>query len=191
MTKEAQFTVQTKSFCLIFLLLFLNASFADDAYSVNPGDMLRVFVWNEDTFNRDVLVGPSGTFRFPMVGEVSAGGSTAGDIEKSIAGGLANYLKDPPVVTVSLLSIEGNKIYVLGQVTRPGEYPVNRRIDVMQALALAGGLTAFAAENDIKILRRDGSGALVATQFSYAKLKDGKALDSNIFLESGDLIVVP
>ncbi|RLA50269.1 MAG: polysaccharide export protein [Gammaproteobacteria bacterium] len=176
--------------CLLLAGL-VNTASASDVYRINAGDVLQVFVWNEEALNRDVLVGPAGTFRFPMVGEVRAGGSSASEVEQAIIDGLSNYLKDEPVVTVSLLSIDGNKIYVLGQVAHPGEFTVNRRIDVLQALALAGGLTAFAAENDIKILRRNSDGALDVIPLHYAKLKKGKELESDVFLRSGDVVIVP
>ncbi|OUS12724.1 hypothetical protein A9Q89_04810 [Gammaproteobacteria bacterium 53_120_T64] len=176
--------------CLLLAALAGTTS-ASDVYRINPGDVLQVFVWNEERLNREVLVGPAGAFRFPMVGEVQAGGSSASEIEQAITEGLGKYLKDEPVVTVSLLSIDGNKIYVLGQVARPGEFTANRRIDVLQALALAGGLTAFAAENEIKVLRRKADDALDVIPLRYAKIKQGKELESNIFLRSGDVVVVP
>ena len=175
------------------LLLFGAAAgaYAEDAYLINPGDVLQVFVWNEEALSREVLVQPDGDLRFPMVGRVKAGGSTADQVEARIVEGLATYLKDKPVVTVSLLRIDGNKIYVLGNVARPGEYVVNRRIDVMQALALAGGLNSFAAENDIVVLRRGDSATSNAIRFKYASVKQGNALESNIVLRGGDTVVVP
>jgi len=176
--------------CVLLAVLAGTAS-AGDVYRINPGDVLQVFVWNEERLNREVLVGPAGAFRFPMVGEVQAGGSSASEVEQAITEGLGKYLKDEPVVTVSLLSIDGNKIYVLGQVVRPGEFTANRRIDVLQALALAGGLTAFAAENEIKILRRKADNTLDVLLLHYAKIKQGKELESDIFLRSGDVVVVP
>jgi len=163
---------------------------ADEPYRINPGDVLQVFVWNEEGLSREVLVQPDGDLRFPMVGRVKAGGSTADEVEQRIVEGLGKYLKDPPVVTVSLLRIDGNKIYVLGNVQRPGEYIVNRRIDVVQALALAGGLNSFAAENSIVVLRRDG-GVQQSIPFRYAAVKQGQSLDSNIVLHGGDTVVVP
>ena len=169
----------------------VNVSLAGDVYRINPGDILQVFVWNEEALNREVLVGPAGTFRFPMVGEVRAGGNSASHVEQTIIAGLGKYLKDEPVVTVSLRSIDGNKIYVLGQVVSPGEYTANRPIDVLQALALAGGLTAFAAENDIKILRRGVKGKLASIPLRYGKIKQSKELQTDIFLQSGDVVVVP
>ena len=106
-----------------------------------------------------------------------------------VASRLARYIPDP-VVTVSVKEIRGNRIFVLGQVQRPGVFVMNPRVDVMQALALAGGTTPFAALNDIKILRRSGSQQEIA-QFRYSEVAGGRNLDQNIMLRSGDIIVVP
>lgn len=160
-------------------------------YLINPGDVLEVFVWNEESLTRQVLVKPDGAINVPLAGQVQAGGHTTADVEAALATQLGRYLKDKPVVTVSLMKIEGHKIYVIGKVNRPGEYPINRPTDIMQALALAGGLNAFAAENDINVLRRAEDGTQQAIRFRYGDLKQGQALDTNRFLQSGDVVVVP
>lgn len=160
-------------------------------YHINPGDVLQVLVWNEEALSREVMVQPDGLIRFPMIGQVMAGGHSPEQVEAQIVSGLKKYLKDEPVVTASLLSIQGNKIYVLGNVARPGEYVVNRQIDVMQALALAGGLTAFAAEDNVRILRRNDAGGSSSVKFPYSRVKQGKELEANIILQSGDTVVVP
>jgi polysaccharide export outer membrane protein len=175
-------------------LLIGSAPFCQAAvtgYSINPGDILEVFVWNEESLTREVLVQPDGAISVPLAGHVQAGGRTVEEIEAALAEQLGRYLKDKPVVTISLRKIDGHKIYVIGKVNRPGEYPINRPTDIMQALALAGGLNAFAAENDINVLRRNGDGSQHAIQFRYGDLKQGQALDSNLFLQSGDVVVVP
>jgi polysaccharide export outer membrane protein len=92
---------------------------------------------------------------------------------------------------VTVAEIRGNKIYVIGQVNNPGEFVVNPRVDVMQALSMAGGTTPFAALNDIKILRRDGSGQQRAISFAYKSVEKGRSLEQNIVLNSGDVVVVP
>jgi polysaccharide export outer membrane protein len=86
--------------------------------------------------------------------------------------------------------LDGNKIYVLGKVQRPGEFPMNRQTDIMQALALAGGLNQFAAENKIVVLRRDSNGVQKAIPFEYGEVKGGDELQTNILLQSGDVVVV-
>ena len=176
---------------IVTLLCMVSPLQAVSEYRINPGDVLQVFVWNEETLSTEAVVQPDGIIRFPIVGAIKAGGNSASQVEAKIVAGLKKYLKDDPVVTASIKSIGGNTIYVLGNVSTPGEFVVGRRVDVMQALALAGGLNSFAAENDVTILRRNGNGENKAIKFPYAKVKHGKNLDKNIVLQSGDTVVVP
>jgi len=160
-------------------------------YFINPGDILRIDVWNEDSLSREVLVRPDGIISLPMTGEIDTNNSSPAQVGDKIAKALGKYMKDAPRVVVSLMDVTGNKIFVIGKVNRPGEYKISSDTDVMQALALAGGLNAFAAENDIRILRRDATGKQTALSFEYAKVKLGKDLHSNIILHSRDIVVVP
>ena len=160
-------------------------------YAVNPGDMLRIDVWNEESLSRDVLVRPDGVISLPMAGEIDTSGSSPTKVGDDIAEALGKYMRDTPQVLVSLLQVTGHKIYVLGKVVRPGEYIITSETDIMQALALAGGLNTFAAENDISILRRAADGSQIAIPFEYARVKNGKDLQSNIVLQSRDVVVVP
>jgi polysaccharide export outer membrane protein len=186
-TQSVHILMITLAVCLL-----TPSAFADTTtYRINSGDVLQVFVWNEATLSSEVMVQPDGLIRFPMVGQVMAGGHSPADVEAQIVSGLKKYLKGEPVVTVSLRSIQGNKIYVLGNVARPGEYVINSQIDVMQALAMAGGLTSFAAENNVRILRRDEAGKPSSVTFPYARVKQGDELQRNVILRSGDTVVVP
>jgi polysaccharide export outer membrane protein len=160
------------------------------AYFVQPGDLLEVSVWKEEDLQRETLVRPDGKFSFPLAGDVDATGKTVEDLRLEVASRLQRYIPDL-VVTVTVSEIRGNKIYVIGQVNNPGEFVVNPRVDVMQALSMAGGTTPFAALNDIKILRRDASGQQRAISFAYKSVEKGRSLDQNIVLNSGDVVVVP
>lgn len=180
----------------ILLVIYLSCqvgvvSAEEIAYQVNPGDVIKVFVWNEESLSGEFVVRPDGVISMPMAGQIKVGGQTPVDIENSITSGLTKYLRDKPVVTVSLLRLDGNIIYVLGKVNRPGAFPVGSRIDITQALALAGGLNSFADENSIRVLRRGNSGVQNALPFNYEAVKNGKKLESNIILHSGDVVVVP
>ncbi|MFK7886449.1 MAG: polysaccharide biosynthesis/export family protein [Gammaproteobacteria bacterium] len=159
-------------------------------YRLNTGDVLQVSVWNEDELNREVLVRPDGGISFPLVGSIAAADRTVTQVQEAIANRLESYIPDA-VVTVAVLAVNGNKIYVLGKVARPGEYVMNSTLDVMQALSIAGGVTSFAAENKIRILRRGPTGAQQALPFRYAQVKEGNDLKTNILLQSGDVVVVP
>lgn len=174
----------------VVALLACGVAAAQEAgYKVQPGDTLEISVWKEPDLQGPVLVTPDGAFAFPLVGQVDARGKTVTDLQKIVVDRLRQYIPEP-VVTVSVKDIKGNKVYVIGQVNKPGEFIVNPRVDVMQALSMAGGTTPFAALGDIVILRRSG-GAQEAIRFDYSALVKGKNLQQNIELRSGDVVVVP
>jgi len=189
-----------KRFLAAILVLFVNlcsaSLFAQDTDSALPGagyllapeDILEISVWKEEGLQREVVVRPDGRLSFPLVGHIQAAGNTPEQVQQEIAKRLVSFISDP-VVTVSVLRVGGNKIYVIGKVARPGEYVVGRYVDVLQALSLAGGLTPFAAENDIRILRRQ-NGKQVVFPFKYSEVADGEELQQNIILMSGDVVVV-
>ena len=164
-------------------------SSADKSYLLNPGDVLEVSVWKEKDLSRKVLVRPDGMISFPLAGHLKAAGRSTEQIEAALTQRLGRYLKDP-VVTVSVAQTPGNKIFVIGQVRKPGAYSSPQPITVMQALSLAGGLTPFGDENDIIIIRTV-KGKQTRIRFDYSKAKRGKDLSQNITLKSGDVVVVP
>jgi polysaccharide export outer membrane protein len=179
-------------FALIFSLCVWSAALTAaelPPYAVNAGDVLQVSVWKEPDLQLEVLVRPDGGFSVPLIGEVAAAGKTVEALQDEITKRLNTYVPDA-VVTVAIRQLSGDKIYVLGKVNRPGEYALNRYVDVMQALSIAGGTTAFAALDDIAILRRDGDGQR-ALEFKYSQVSQGKHLEQNIILQSGDVVVVP
>lgn len=160
-----------------------------DEYIVKPGDQLLISVWKEEDLQQEVLIRPDGGFSFPLAGNMNATNMTVDDISEEVSSRLERYIPDL-VVTVAVTAINGNKIYVIGQVNNPGAFVMNPRLDVMQALSVAGGTTAFAALNDIKILRRNEFGQQVF-RFRYGDVERGRDLEQNIMLESGDVVVVP
>ena len=175
---------------VILALAWATGAMAQDAnYTVKPGDLLSISVWKEPDLQRPALVRPDGSFSFPLVGEVDAKGKTVADLNKLMSQRLAKYISDP-VVTVSIQEIKGNKVYVIGQVNRPGEFIMNPTVDVMQALSMAGGTTPFAALGDIVVLRRTPAGKQ-SIPFRYNDVVRGKRMDQNIDLQSGDVVVVP
>jgi polysaccharide export outer membrane protein len=179
---------------ILTLLLTAISSFAlaqNAPYRINAGDVLLIFVWNEKDLSQELLVHPDGKIGLPLVGQLTAGGLTTDELQNNIVEGLGKFMKDKPSVAVSIKTTTGNKIYVLGKVNRPGDYPINRPTDIMQALAMAGGLNSFAAENSINVLHRGKDGTQKAIKFRYSDVKNGEELDSNILLEGGDVVVVP
>jgi polysaccharide export outer membrane protein len=158
-------------------------------YIVGPGDVLSITVWKEPDLMRQVIVRPDGAFSFPLVGSVQTDGKSVEEIEVIVTERLQRYIPDP-VVSVATEQIMANSIYVIGQVNRPGQFNPMGRVDVTQALSLAGGISPFAQVGNIKILRRiDGN--LVAIPFNYSDIEKGKRLNQNIVLEPGDVVLVP
>jgi polysaccharide export outer membrane protein len=162
----------------------------DVAYTVKPGDTLTVSVWKEPDLQGPVLVRPDGMFSFPLAGQMDARNKTVAELQQELTTKLKKYISDP-VVTVSIQEIKGNKVYVIGQVQKPGDFVVNPRVDVMQALSMAGGATPFAALGDIMILRRTDTGQQQALPFKYTDVVRGRNLQQNIILQAGDVVVVP
>jgi polysaccharide export outer membrane protein len=160
-----------------------------ETYIIQPGDVLTISVWREKDLQGEVAVRPDGGLNFPLVGEMVAAGKTIEQLKVDIAAKLSKYVPDP-VVTATVKQSQGNKIYVVGKVNKPGEYVSNRTVDVMQALSMAGGPNPYAAVNKIKILRRI-NGEQKTFLFKYSQVEKGKNLEQNIVLQGGDIVVVP
>ena len=176
---------------LLWSALSFNSAIASDFYALNPGDELNIHVWNEDALQRSVFILPDGSISFPLVGRIKAGGRSADGLEKEITEKLSEYLSDP-VVNVTVTSVEGNVVYIVGQVNQPGPIVMHQSMSVMQALANAGGLTAYASENGIRLIRKAIKGGREEVlKVRYADLKDGDNLSTNHTLLAGDVIVVP
>ena len=173
----------------IILTLITITVDAQEAYQLNPGDILRISVWNEDALQQEVLVLPDGTISFPLVGILNVANRTPEQVQDELKEKLSRLIPDPEInLTVS--AVEGNNIFIIGKVARPGRFPMTRPTDVVQALSLAGGFTPYAKSKSIQILRRSGKKQKVI-RFDYSKIADGQALETNILLRSGDTIVVP
>jgi polysaccharide export outer membrane protein len=141
---------------------------ADQTYTVKAGDTLLVSVWKEPDLQGPVLVRPDGMFSFPLAGQLDARNKTVAELQTELTAKLKKFISDP-VVTVSIQEIKGNKVYVIGQVQKPGDFVVNPRVDVMQALSMAGGTLPF----------------------KYTEVVRGHNLQQNIILQAGDVVVVP
>lgn len=197
----------TMIFCVLFYSLAVNNLHAGDngpvdkteatldalkaasEYVVSPGDILFVSIWREPELTQEVLVRPDGAFSFPLAGKIATREKTVEQITEELKKKLSKFLTDAEV-TVSVRQTSGYKLYVIGEVNRPGEFLLAQQVDVMQALSKAGGINAFANKDGIKILRRV-SGKQKALKFNYSEVSKGKKLEQNILLERGDIIVVP
>jgi polysaccharide export outer membrane protein len=159
------------------------------SYRLQPGDVITVSVWKETDLQTDVLIRPDGGFSFALAGDVDAVGKTVEEIRGILVDRLKRFIPSP-VVTVAVKQIGGNRIYVVGRVNHAGDFPLSSPLDVMQAIALAGGATPFAAINDIVILRRH-NGEQEALHFHYSDVARGRELSQNVLLQTGDTVVVP
>ncbi|HAX91146.1 MAG TPA: sugar transporter [Rhodospirillaceae bacterium] len=183
-------------FVLVLLIAFLLSSTispstqaAEPDFSIRSGDVLQVTVWKEDGLDHEIVVLPDGTITFPLAGTIPVAGLTPKAAQDMIKEKLNNTIPDASVSVVVKAPL-GHTVNVVGQVTKPGEIIMTQRMSVMQALSQAGGLSAFASTDDIKILRQV-DGKETAIPFPYDDITDGDNLDKNISLMPGDVIVVP
>ena len=166
-------------------------------YRIAPGDRLLVFVWKEPDLTREVRVRPDGYVTMPLLGDQFAVAKTPKRLAAELAQALAQFVNSP-LVTVTLGDSSTLRFYVVGEVSKPGEFPLVGRTTVMQALALAGGFREYAKTEEIKILRQELSVAggrtktrEVVLPLNYKAIAQGQSLQQNVALKAGDVIVVP
>jgi len=162
---------------------------AEPDYQIGPGDQLSIEVWKDKDLGRLVTVLPDGKVAYPMVGEVVAAGKTVAQLQKEIEKKLSLYVKDA-VITVEVRQVNSLQIYVLGRVKTPGRIILTSNIDVLQAMAAAGGPDQFAKLSKIRIFRRAGKNTVIIP-FDYDDVISGKKPELNILLQRGDVVVVP
>ncbi len=163
---------------------------AEEQYTLRPADRLQVSVWREDALQREVRVLPDGSITVPLVGRLVVAGQGTEEVEKRIVERLKPYMPDP-IVTVSVLSADGNVVYVIGKVLKPGVVPLTTDgTTVLQALSQVGGLDRFADGNAVRVLRDEGGKRTVLT-VRYNDLVKGDSLQTNVLLHAGDTVLVP
>jgi polysaccharide biosynthesis/export protein len=163
------------------------AATADASYRIGPQDVLRIDVWKETEISRAVPVRPDGKISLPLLNDVQAAGLTAMELANVISEGLKKFITSPQV-TVTVTEINSRRVYVTGEVTRPGAFPLLPNMTALQALTSAGGFTQFANPKKIYVLRTE-NGKQVKHPFNYKDVLNGKAED--IPLVPGDTLVVP
>lgn len=190
---------------LIALLLFVagSVSFAQQ-YTLQPGDTLRIEVLEDPTLNRSVLVLPDGRFNFPFAGAIQAQGRTVSQVQAQLSTSLSPNFASAPTVFVGLsglnpssqnsLNISGGElidIYFLGEVNSQGLVQVPEGTTLLQALAMSGGLSNFAATKRIQLRRTDTKGREVVYQFDYQAISKGAQITGATVVTDGDVILVP
>jgi len=161
----------------------------DPRYRLGAEDVLLISVWKDEQLTREVVVRPDGMFSFPLVGDIQAEDRTVDEIRTDLVKRLTKYIPNPNV-SAAVTKVLSYKIYVVGRVNKPGEYLIGHYTDVLQALSLAGGLTPFASENDIKVIRRL-KGQQKVFLFRYGDVRKGQELEQNILLQRGDSVIIP
>ena len=159
------------------------------AYKIGPQDMLQIDVWKEPEITRLVPVRPDGKITLPLLNDVQAAGLTPMELANVISEGLKKYINNPQV-TVSVSTINSRRVYVTGEVTKPGAFAMLPNMTVLQALTSAGGFTQFAKIKSIYVLRVEG-GKQTKVPFNYKAVVEGKKPEENIELQPGDTVVVP
>jgi polysaccharide export outer membrane protein len=162
----------------------------DDNFVIGTGDVLNINVWKEAEISRPVPVRSDGRISLPLAGEVMAAGQTPRQLEVEIAKRLQNYISEPEV-TVIVQQINSQKFNILGQVVKPGSYPLTNSPTILDAIALAGGFRDFAKKKSIYILRQSPGGGQSRIPFNYKHVIKGKDAEQNVGLQPRDTIVVP
>ncbi len=162
----------------------------DDTFVIGAGDVLSINVWKEPEITRSVPVRSDGKISLPLVGEVQAAGRSPLKLEQDIAEKLKSFVSEPDV-TVIVQQINSQKFNVLGQVARPGSYPLTSAATALDAIAIAGGFRDFAKKKSIYILRQNADGTQSRLPFNYKEVVKGTNPQQNVKLQSGDTIVVP
>ena len=186
-------------FCALFLLLTdVNAAHAvtadkpdnkPDVYLLRQGDKILISVWREETLQREVVVLPDGSVTFPLVGRVEVTGLSTPEVEQNITAKLKKYLS-APIVSVTIVGLEGHRAYVTGKVVHPGSLIINGPVTVLQAISIAGGFDKFADEGSIKLIREKPNKQEVLP-VNYEAIISGKDVSTNVLLKAGDTVVVP
>jgi len=158
-------------------------------YLIGSGDMLDISVWKDEALTRSTVVLPDGKITFPLIGDVVAAGKTVAGLKQELTQRLTRYVPDL-VLSVEVKQSNSLLVYVIGRVNSPGRHVLNTRINVLQALAMAGGFNPYASRDRVKIFRQVDGKTLIFP-FRYTDVIDGERLFENIELQRGDVIVVP
>ena len=160
-----------------------------DDYVIGADDVLTVMFWRDKDMSADAIVRPDGKITLPLINEVQAAGLTPDQLRERVVVEAGRFIEDPsPSVIVK--TINSRKVFITGEVEKPGPYPLTSPTTVLQLIATAGGLREYAHRQDLVIMRMDG-GRQVTFPFDYASVAKRKKLHQNIFLKPGDTVVVP
>ena len=158
-------------------------------YVVGAEDVLGIMFWRDKDMSGDAVVRPDGKISLPLLNDVDVAGLTPEQVRERLTEAARKFVEDPSA-TVIVKQIKSRKVFITGNVYRPGPFPLLRETTVLQLIALAGGLQEFAKASDIVVVRMEGS-RQVSYPFNYDNMKNGKNLAQNILLKPGDTVIVP
>jgi polysaccharide export outer membrane protein len=158
-------------------------------YVIGPEDQLSIVFWRDKDLSSDVVVRPDGKISLPLLNDVQAGGLTPEQLRHSVTEEARRYVSDP-TASVVVRQINSRRVFITGEVDKPGTYPLTGTTTVLQLLATAGGVKEYADKEKIVILRRE-NGREVGYKFNYKQVIQQKNPGQNIELKPGDTVVVP
>ena len=158
-------------------------------YLIGAGDLIEIVVWKNPEVSGEFRIRPDGKFSMPLVGDILAEGMTTDLVSMQVEKKLKLFI-DAPFISTIVRDTSSNRIYILGEVARPGAYPIDSSLSVLQALAMAGGLTEFADRNKLLLVRGTGKDQEKMT-INYTGILKGSADEDNVVLKRGDTLVVP
>lgn len=160
-------------------------------YIIGPEDVLEITVWKNADLSKQVQVRPDGRISLPLLGDISAVAKTPTQLTEEISAGLRAYMENP-TISIMIKDVQSYNIYVLGEVNKPGKFPLKSKTTLLQGITVAGGFTPMAARNKIVVFRftKDGEGQTkLKASYDDIVVRDGSS--QNIELKPGDQIVVP
>jgi polysaccharide export outer membrane protein len=159
-------------------------------YVVGIGDALEINVWKESELSKTVPVRPDGMITLPLVGEIKAAGLTPDQLKEQLTSAMSKVVTDPQI-TVMVVSVGSLSFNIMGNVNRPGYYPLTRPMTILDAIAISGGFRDFAKEKKIYVLRTGPNGVQEKIKFNYKDVIKGKKMAQNVMLQPHDTLVVP
>jgi polysaccharide export outer membrane protein len=158
-------------------------------YVIGADDLLSIVFWKDKDMSAEARVRPDGRIALPLINEVQAAGLTPEELQRKITEESRKYMEDASI-TIVVREINSRRVFITGEVAKPGPYSLTSPITVMQLIAVAGGLRDYADSKNITIMRTEG-GKQLSLKFNYKEVASGKNLKQNIELQPGDTVVVP
>jgi polysaccharide export outer membrane protein len=158
-------------------------------YVIGPEDVLNILFWREKNLSGEVMVRPDGRISLPLLNDIQAAGLTTDELREKVMAEANKFVEDP-TATIVVKQINSRKVFITGNVSKPGLYALAGPLDVLQLIALAGGLLEYSDSSKVRVMRKE-NGAPVAHLFNYDEVAAGKNLKQNIELKPGDTVVVP